>query len=162
MVCKASVLNWLGGPYIDIYINCSGMQGIYDQLTRGGSSSSYIYIHMQCSGMQGIYDELTRGFICLLSICSTLDLALGVVVCKASVLNWPGGVHLLPIYIKCNGMQGLCAQLTRGVHLPSIYIWLIYIYICMVLDVALSVVVCKPSVLNCLGGHLPPVYIYAV
>ena len=37
------------------------------------------------------------------------------------------GVHLLPIYIyiKHNGMQGLYAQLTRGVHLPplSLYIY---------------------------------------
>ena len=23
--------------------------------------------------------------------------------------------------MQCNGMQGLCAQLTRGVHLPYIY-----------------------------------------
>ena len=30
------------------------------------------------------------------------------------------------IYKKCSGMQGLCDQFTRGVHLPSIYK---YIYI---------------------------------
>ena len=37
-------------------------------------------------------------------------------------------------------MQGLCAQLTGGVHLPSIYI---YIY---------SVALCKASMLDCQGG----------
>ena len=42
---------------------------------------------MQCSSIQGIYARLTGGFICLLSICIVLDLAVGVAVCKASVLD---------------------------------------------------------------------------
>ena len=43
-----------------------------------------------------------------------------------------GGLILLSyIYKQCNGMQGLCDQLTRGFNLPSIYIYIynIYIYI---------------------------------
>ena len=36
------------------------------------------------------------------------------------------GIHLLPLYmyIKCNGMLGLYAQLTRGVHLLPIYLYI--------------------------------------
>ena len=39
------------------------MQGLCDRLTRGGSSPSYVYIYIykQCSGMQGLYAQLTRG-----------------------------------------------------------------------------------------------------
>ena len=40
-----------------------------------------------CSGIQGIYAQLTGGSICLLYICIVLDLAVGVVVCKAYVLD---------------------------------------------------------------------------
>ena len=47
----------------------------------------YIYIHIQCSSMQGIYAQLTGGIICLLYICTVLDLAVGVVEYKASVLD---------------------------------------------------------------------------
>ena len=42
---------------------------------------------MQCSSMQGLCVQLTGGFICLLYICIVIDLAVGVVVCKASVLD---------------------------------------------------------------------------
>ena len=85
-----------------------------------------------------------------------------------------GGVHLLPIYIcivpdlsiklmQCTSMQGISAQ-WRGVHLPSIYIYvlvyiyrsaiplhlayiLVYIYlpsiyICIVLDIAIKLIWC--------------------
>ena len=38
--------------------------------------------------------------------------------------------------MQCSGMQGLCAQMTMGVHLPSIYIYIS------------SVAVCKASVLD--------------
>ena len=71
VVCKASVLNWL------------------------------------YTGIQDIYAQLTGGSICLLYICIVLDLAVGVVVCnwhlcsidcilvfKASMLNWLGGLDL--------------------------------------------------------------------
>ena len=97
------------------------------------------------------------GSICLLYICTVLDLAVGVVLCKSSILKWLGGpsafyiyafpgcssgcsvmqvhlyssnwgVHLPSIYMYCprssfgcSGMHGICAQLTGGVHLPSIY-----------------------------------------
>ena len=61
---------------------CSGMQVIYAQLT-GGLSAFYIYISIctrsssGCSGMQGICVQLS----------GDLDLAVGVAVCKASMLN---------------------------------------------------------------------------
>ena len=42
---------------------------------------------MQCSSMQGLYAQLIGGFICLPSIYMVLDLEVGVVVCKASVLD---------------------------------------------------------------------------
>ena len=67
--------------------------------------------------MQGIYAWLTRGSICLLYICIVLDLAVGVVVykacmlnsgsldlgmgvavCKASMLDWLGGPSAFYIY----------------------------------------------------------------
>ena len=71
---------------------CSGMQGIYAWLTGGSRSSS------GCCSMQGIYAQLTGGFICLPYICIVLDLAVGVAVCNASMLDrW--GVHLPSIYI---------------------------------------------------------------
>ena len=112
MVCKASVLNWLGvyvqewvqqyAKYLclidwgfhlpSIYMHCtrsssecSSIQGIFAQLL-GDSSAFYIYMYCtisshRCSSMQGICAWLTGG----------LDLAVGVVVCKASLLAWLGG-----------------------------------------------------------------------
>ena len=63
-------------------MQCSGMQGIYDRLTREVHLPS-IYMHCTrsyngCSNMQGLCAQLTRG------------------------------VYLPSIYIliKCNGMQG--------------------------------------------------------
>ena len=116
--------------------------------------------------MQGIYARLTGGSICLPYICIVLDLALVVVVCKTSVLNYLGGldlavgvantrhlcsidwgVHLPSIYMHCtisssgcSGMQGICTQLTGG----SICL----LYICTVLDLVVGVVVCKASVFD--------------
>ena len=110
VVCKASMLNWLGVHLPSIYMpctissrGCSSMQGIYAQWT-GGPSAFYIYIHCTisssgCSSMQGIYVQLI------------------------------GGVHLSSIYMPCtisstgcSSMQGIYAQLTGG---PSAF----YIYV---------------------------------
>ena len=141
-----------------------------------------------CSGMQGIYAWLTGGSICLLYICIVLDLAVGVVVCKASMVDW--GYRSSS---GCSGMQGIYAQLTGGLSafyiymhctrcssgcssIEGIYAWLtggstssswckgyarhlcsidwgvhLPLYICIVLDLAVDVVVCKASVLNWLG-----------
>ena len=150
VVCKASLLNWLGVCLPSIYMHCtissiwcSSMQGFCAQLTGGSRSSS------GCSGTQGIYAQLMgglsaiyiyalyyiRGWSGMQGICSQLagglDLAVGGVVCKASLLNWLG-VHLPSIYMhctrsssRCRDMQGICAQLTGG----SIYL----LYICIVL-----------------------------
>ena len=123
---------------------------------------------MKCNGIQCIYAWLTGRSICLLYICIVLDLAVGVVVCKASVLDWLGratwsvmvfkasllnwlGVHLPSIYMHCsrsssgcNSMQDICAQLTGGsICLP---------YVCIILDLAVGAVVCKASVLDWLGS----------
>ena len=43
MVCKASVLDWLGGPSpLCIYIKCNGMQDLCG-LLKGGPSVFYMY-----------------------------------------------------------------------------------------------------------------------
>ena len=110
------------------------MQGIYAQLT-GGVHLPSIYMHgtrssSGCSGMQGLYAQLTVYWYAR-HLCSIdrrgVDVPVGVLVCKASVLIWLG-VHLPSMYMYCTrsssgcrGMQGICAQLTGGVHLPSIY-----------------------------------------
>ena len=104
--------------------------------------------------MQVIYTRMTAGSICLLYICIVLDLAVDVVVCKASLLNWLGratlgvmvfeasmlywlGVHLPSIYRHCprpssgcSSIQGICAPLTGG----SICL----LYVCIVLDLSSS------------------------
>ena len=47
------------------------MQGLYDRLTRG--FISLLYIHMQCSGIQGIYDQVDQGVhVPPIYICSVL------------------------------------------------------------------------------------------
>ena len=48
--------------------------------------------------MQDIYAQLTGGFIFHLYICIVLDLAVGVVVCKASVLDWLEGSSSIYIF----------------------------------------------------------------
>ena len=72
--------------------------------------------------------------------------------------------------MQCSGMQGLCARLTGGVQLPSIYMhctrsssrcssmqgiygqltggFICLLYICVVLDLVVGVAVCKASVLH--------------
>ena len=117
VVCKASMLKWQGGHLSSIYMHCprsssgcSGMQVIYAWLNEEG--------HMKCNGIQCIYAWLTGRSICLLYICIVLDLAVGVVVCKASMLKWQGG-HLSSIYMHCprsssgcSGMQVIYARMT--------------------------------------------------
>ena len=71
-------------------MKCNSIKGIYARLT-GGVPLFSIYMHSPrsssgCSSMQGFCDQLTEGSICLLYICIVLDLAVGVAVCKASVL----------------------------------------------------------------------------
>ena len=93
-VCKASVLDWPGGSISLLYIykQCSGMQGIYDRLTRGVHLLSiYKYIYMQCNGMQGPCAWLTRG------------------VHQPSIY-----MHCTRSSSECTSMQGICAELTRG------------------------------------------------
>ena len=135
------MLDWLGGlsPFY-IYKQCSSMLGLCARLTRGVHLPSiYIYMYKQCSSMQELCAQLTGGSISLLYIYIN-----SVVLCKASVLDWPGGfISLLYIYKQCSSMQGLCAQLT-------------YIYIS-------SVVVCKASVLDWPGGvHLSSIYMHCI
>ena len=82
VVYRASMVDWpvefISLLYIYIYI--------------------YIYIYMQCSGIQSIYDQLTRGvhfppIYIYIYICS-------VAVFKASMIDWRGGfISLLYIYI---------------------------------------------------------------
>ena len=199
LVCKASVLNWLGVHLPSMYMyctrsssGCSGMQGICAQLT-GGVHLPSIYMHCTrsssgvvvckasifnwlCTGIQGIYAQLTGGSrstsgcismqgicldwlvgsICLLYICIVLDLAVAVVVCKASIFNWLCiwySRHMLIDWGSrstsgCIGMQGICAWLTGGVHLPSIYIFM------HCTRSSSGVVVCKASMLNWLGWYV--------
>ena len=83
---------------------CSGMQSIYLQLTVYWYSRQLCSIDWGsrstsgCIGMQGICLDWLVGSICLLYICIVLYLAVGVVVCKASVLNWLG-VSICLLYI---------------------------------------------------------------
>ena len=67
------------------------MQDFFAQLSRKG--------HMKCNGIQAIYAQMTGGSICLLYIGIVLDLAVGVAVCKASVLHWLGGPSAFYIYV---------------------------------------------------------------
>ena len=73
--------------YIYIYIQFSGIQSIYAQLTEEFTSRSV------CSGIQGIYDWLPRvgSSPCYIYICS-------VVIYKVSMLNSQGG--LISFYIQ--------------------------------------------------------------
>ena len=99
-----------------------------------------------CSGMQCIYAR-SGGFICLLYMCIVLDIVVDVALYKASMLiDWGCSyiMHCTRSSSGCSGMQGICAWLTGG--------FIFHLYICIVLDLALSVVVCKASVLNSVGG----------
>ena len=91
--CKASVLRLNGEGHMKF----NGIQGICAWLTQGSICLS-IYMHCPrsssgCSGMQVIYTQMTGGSICLLYICTVLDLAVDAVVCKASLLNWLGRTY---------------------------------------------------------------------
>ena len=150
MVFNASMLDWLGVLLPSIYTycprsssGCSGMQGICAWLT-GEDLCAIALWYANIFGVAvfnaSILDSLGWS-ICLLYICIVLDLAVGVVVCKASVLNWLGratwgvtvfnasmldwlGVHLSSIYMHCpisssgcSGMQGICAWLAGEGHM---------------------------------------------
>ena len=69
-------------------------------------------------------------------MCIVLDLAIGALVYKASVLNRLGS----RCGNGCSSMQGIYARLTGG----SICL----LYICIILDVAVDVAVWKESVLD--------------
>ena len=94
---------------------CTSMQGLY--AWGGGVYLHPIYICIVldiaikliwCSGMQGLYAQLMWGL-------------------SASNMSH----SYIYIYIKCDGMQGICSQLTmEGIHLSSIYI-------CIVLEIAI-------------------------
>ena len=130
-VCKASVLNWLGGHLPSIYMHCprcsnccSGMQGICAQLT-GEDLCLIALCYANIFGVAVFNSSMLDwlgGSICFLYICIVWDLTVGVVLCKTSVLKWLGG------------WGSICL-----------------LYICIVLDLAVDVVVCKASVLNWLG-----------
>ena len=110
---------------------CSLIQGIYARLT-GGVHLPSIYRHCTrcssgCSGMQGICAQMTGG----------LGLAVGLVVCRASMLDRMGGSTSSG---GCSSMQGIYAQLTVG----SICL----LYICIVLDLVVGVALYKSSMLD--------------
>ena len=61
-------------------MQCNSMQSLCAHLTGGSISLLlyiYIYIYMKCNGMQSLCAKLTGG----------LDLAVGVAVFKASMIN---------------------------------------------------------------------------
>ena len=98
-VYKASMLNWWGIHLPSIYMyctrsssGCSSTQGIYDQLTGGHLPSIYIYIYYIY-----IYIYIYNIYIYIYIV---LDLAIGVVVWKASMPDWLGGsIYFLYICI---------------------------------------------------------------
>ena len=74
----------------------------------------YIYIALDvavkllwCTGIQGIYAQLTEGSICLLYICIVLYLAVGVAVCKESMLDSLQGPSTFYICIVLDLAVGL-------------------------------------------------------
>ena len=81
-----------------------------------------------CSSMKDIYARIDWGSIFPLYIGIVLDLSVGLVLWKASMLEWLGRVHLPSIYMHCprsssgcSGMQDIYTRMTGVVHLPSIY-----------------------------------------
>ena len=86
--------------YIYIYMKCNSMQDHCDQLTGGFIFFLYTYMYKECRGMPGLCDQLTRGVISFLYI-SIYIYIWCVMVCKVSVINWPGVfTSLLYIYIS--------------------------------------------------------------
>ena len=90
---------------------CSGIQGIYAQLTGGGVGLPCIYVHC--------------------AICAR-SAKFGVAVFKASMLDWLGGGSICNGYICivlcmrciwCDGFPEIYAQLEEGgVNLPWVYV----------------------------------------
>ena len=129
-----------------------------------------LYVKLiRCSGIQGMYDQLTEGPICHAYMCFVQYLLepdkFGVVAFKASMLDWLG-VHLSLVYmckllyvklIWCNGLVWSYGWL-MGVHLPWIYV------LCAIPVRAdkFGVAVFKASMLDWLGVHLPSVYMCIV
>ena len=129
-------------------------------ITWGSRSSS------GCSGIQGIFAQLTGGYACLLYKCIVLDLAVGVAVYKASMLNcWrdPSAFYIYALYwylvvgiVVCkasvlNWLKGLDLAMDVVVCKTSMLNWwgsICLLYKCIVLDLALGVEVCKASMLN--------------
>ena len=94
---------------------CSGIQGIYAQLTGGFPFAMHIcalcyicYIcQVWCSSIQGIYAQLTGGFPFAMHICALLlyllyMLKFGVMQYSRHLcsIDW-GGFHLPCIYVHC-------------------------------------------------------------
>ena len=124
-----------------------------------------------CNSMQDICAQLTGEDLCWIALC--YGIIFGVAVFNATMLDWLGCPSAFYIYalsyawltgeghMKCNGIQGICAQLSGEGHMKCngiqcIYAWLTRVsicllYICIVLDPAVAVAVCKASVLNSLG-----------
>ena len=157
---------------------CSSMQGICAQLT-GGVHLPSIYMHCPrsssgCSGM-AIWCSIDLGWsmlhgivlanvfgvvvnshmldwlrgICLLYICIVLDLVVGVVVCKASVLNW---LYICIVLDLALGVVVCMASVLNWLGRATwsvmvfkyIYAWLTrgsicLLYICIVIDLAMDV-----------------------
>ena len=107
------------------------LPSIYMHCTRSSSS---------CSGMKLICAWLTGG----------LDLAVGVVVCKASMLEWLwGSICLLYICIVLYLAMGVVV--CKASMLEWLWGSICLLYICIVLYLAMGVVVCKASMLDWLG-----------
>ena len=137
VLCKASMLDWLGRSICLLYI-CIVLDLVVGVVVcktsmlelTGGPSAFSIYMHcprsssgcsgmlgicaqltgeghMKCNGIQCIYAWLNWGSICLLYICIVLDLVVGVAVCKTSVLNWLGEA----LYIYVLGSSSECSSM---------------------------------------------------
>ena len=119
VVCKASVLNWLGVSICLLYI-CIVLDLAVAVVVCKASIFNWL-----CTGIQGIYAQLTS--IYMYCTRSSSGCQWYVMVCKASMLQLTGGPSAFYAICDCtrsssgcSGMQGICAWLTRG-SLPSIY-----------------------------------------
>ena len=171
VVCKDSMLNWLGRTYawlhcamliylvywysvnlcsIDWRIHlpaiykhcprfsswCSGIQGIYAQLT--GEDLCLIalcYANIFGVAVFNAWYSIDWGSICILYICIVLDLAMGVAVCKASMLDRLGRTYaqLHWVYVHCLYIYRSvmsCAKSGVAVFKASMLDWLGWGFIC--------------------------------
>ena len=103
--------------------------------------------------------RLTWGSICLLYICIFLDLAVGVVACKTSMLKWLGRSIMPSIYIHCPRSSSACSGM-QGICAPLTRGSICLLYICIVLDLAMGVAACKASVLNWMGRATSSVMVF--